>query len=142
MTLIMVNFIQFTFIVCLCERERLRLFINSHEHTVNSSRSREHTLTVNISRCEIRGTRTFWRVSVRWSDAEQNRSVQTFKLSQTNNMHTNFEPKRLKQKLDIVEKHENRVHRLTILTGPVWRLCESQWGIELNWVKFHCLVLC
>ena len=29
------------------------------------------------------------------------------------NMPTNFEPKRLKQKLDIVKKHENRVHRLT-----------------------------
>ena len=29
-------------------------------------------------------------------------------------MPTNFEPKRFKQKLDIVEKHENRMHRLSI----------------------------
>ena len=42
----MVNFFQFTLIVCLREREKL--FISSHEHTVNSSHSHKHT--VNSSR--------------------------------------------------------------------------------------------
>ena len=70
------TFFQFTFIVSLNERERL--FISSHEHTVNSSR--EHT--VNSSCREIRGTRIFWRLSARRNDTEQDRSVQTFKLSQ------------------------------------------------------------
>ena len=34
-------------------------------------------------------------------------------ISVSTNMPTNFEPKRLKPKLDIVEHPENRVHRLT-----------------------------
>ena len=67
--------LQFMFIVCL--RERAKLSISSHEHTMNSSHKHEHT--VNSSRREFQGTRTLWHVSARRSDAEQSRSVEHFK---------------------------------------------------------------
>ena len=47
------------------------------------------------------------------------------------NMPTNFQLKRLKLKLDIVEKPENRVHKLTDSNGAPLK---SQIGIGKNWV--------
>ena len=41
-------------------------------------------------------------------------------------MPTNFEPKRLKPKLDIVEKPENRVHKLT--DSNVWGVVKGTFG--------------
>ena len=38
------------------------------------------------------------------------------------NMPTNFQPKRLKLKLDIVEKPENRVHKLTDSNGALMKM--------------------
>ena len=60
------------------------------------------------------------RISARGSDAEQNPLLRTLHPTDRVNigtipkkMPTNFQLKRLKLKLDIVEKPENRVHKLT-----------------------------
>ena len=51
-------------------------------------------------------------ISTRGSDAEKNPWLRTLELSQRTCL-TNFQIKRLKLNLDIVEKPENRVHKLT-----------------------------
>ena len=46
-------------------------------------------------------------------------------------MPTNFQPKRLKLKLDIVEKPENRVHKLTDSNVPL-AILPSHWFSAKN----------
>ena len=58
-------------------------------------------------------------------------------------MPTNFEPERLKPKLDIVEKPENRVH-LTDSNGlrdPVWLCVCVRYAWILHWVSSDCVCL-
>ena len=77
---------------------------------------------------ECRRTCTFWRVSARKSNLEKNHLLR-FRANigtipkTPKNMLTNFQLERLKLKqegkLDIVEKLENRVHKLTDSNGAL-----------------------
>ena len=58
-------------------------------------------------------TRRNSRISVRQSNLEKILKYEHWNYPKLKNMPTNFELKRLKPKLDIVKKPENRVHELT-----------------------------